>query len=70
MIKRILLAFVLVYVAQVAWSSMPQPCHGWECDEVDCPKGYAVEVPGKGYLPCESFEKYVDGDDSVLLRGK
>ena len=44
-------------------------CLGWECEEVHCPSDkYAVYVPeAKAYLPCESFEEYVNTENPALL---
>lgn len=66
--ENLVFAVILLFLVQVVWSSLPQPCRGWDCEEVECRPGYAVEVPGKGFLPCDKFERYVDGDESVLLK--
>jgi hypothetical protein len=42
-------------------------CQGWDCETVSCPKGYAVLTPD-GYLPCDKFDDYVNGNKTVILK--
>jgi len=69
MFKKIILTTVAVYIIGhlLALAAMDD-CSGWSCDVVPCPAGYAVLVPGKGYLPCEDFEAYVDTLDKKYLK--
>lgn len=69
-IKLSIVASICLYlVGQVfAWSG-DTDCKGWKCEEVTCWDGYAVYIPKeKAYLPCSLFEKYVNGDRSVLIK--
>lgn len=70
MISKIILTTILVYLVGHALAIAARDnCKGWSCDVVTCPDGYAVLVPGKGYLPCEKFYDYVDkGNHGVLLK--
>lgn len=49
---------------------IPETCKGWDCDTVYCPDGYAVRLPDGRFLPCEEFDKFIDGDESVAVGGK
>ena len=62
--------FVCTFFFQLAVSSprSQSVCKGWDCPEVTCPNGYAVLVPGKGYLPCEKFDDYINGNKKVLIK--
>lgn len=66
--SAIAMAYVLTYVLahSIAYIDSVN-CLGWNCEEVYCPAGYAVEVPGKGYLPCDKFDQFVTGKSEVLL---
>lgn len=70
MFKKIILTTIVVYiVGHLLAVAATKNCKGWKCEEVDCPSGYAVLVPGVGYLPCDKFEAYVDHNDtSVILK--
>lgn len=69
MVKKVVFTSLIVYLlGQVLALAATKKCVGWECQEVECPDGYAVLVPGKGYLPCEKFDDYVNGNESVLKR--
>jgi len=69
LLGKILLAHVLAYTLGFALVSYHNSqCSGWECQEVRCPDGYAVEVPGKGFLPCSEFEAYALNEDERILR--
>lgn len=63
--------FICTFFFQLAVSSprsQASVCKGWDCAEVTCPNGYAVLVPGKGYLPCEKFDEYINGNKRVLIK--
>lgn len=65
-----LLAFIVfdLLIMTRPWRALAdEPCLGWECQEVKCPDGYAVHIPGKGYLPCEKFDRYMEGENEDLL---
>jgi len=66
--SAIVMAYVLTYVLahSIAYIDSVN-CLGWNCDEVYCPAGYAVNVPGQGYLPCDKFDEFVTGKSEVLL---
>lgn len=69
MFKRIGIATVILYLVGHALATMAmESCEGWSCDVVKCPDGYAVLVPGKGYLPCEKFSDYIETKDERILR--
>jgi hypothetical protein len=63
----VVVATGVVYAAGSAIASTAG-CYGWDCDVVQCKDGYAVLVPGKGYLPCNKFDEYVDTANEELLR--
>lgn len=51
-------------IQSIAGPSSPS-CLGWECeDKVVCPDGYAIKVPNKGFLPCESWDDYFEENES------
>lgn len=69
MIKKVIISSLIIYIighVLASWAS--NNCKGWECETVHCPNGYAVEVPGKGYLPCEKFDLYIATENEELLR--
>lgn len=73
MSKKLIILFVFgnlfLYVAgSVMASASNKGCKGWQCEEVFCPDKYAVRLPDGSYLPCELFDKYVDGDKSVVVK--
>lgn len=73
MIKKVILSTILIYgVSELMVAAADRldetDCVGWQCEQVVCPKGYAVEIPGKGFLPCDEFEKYVETEDESLLK--
>lgn len=68
LIKRILLFSIATYFfGNILALSLPEDCWGWQCEYVTCPEGYAVLVPGKGYLKCEDVEKYLETLDNSLI---
>ena len=82
-LKRFLIATLIIYAgAEIYLHRIPRAiyvwavnhdakdCIGWICDEVQCPDGYAIWIPGKdGFLPCRNFEKYIETRDVMLLVG-
>jgi hypothetical protein len=42
-------------------------CTGWDCETVSCDNNYAVLTPD-GYLPCDKFDDYVNGNKTVILK--
>lgn len=72
MFKKVLLVALALGLLQGAYraSAMAnKKCTGWACEYVSCRPGYAVYIPEKNaYLPCQDFDRYVDGDESVLIR--
>jgi hypothetical protein len=71
MIKKVILVSIVVYIlGQIMASATEKPCLGWDCKEVTCNDGYAVLIPGVGYLPCEKWDQYASGDKSVIIKYK
>ena len=73
MFKKLTILFVMgnlfLYVAgSVMASASKKGCKGWKCEEVYCPDQYAVRLPSGQYLPCEQFDAYISGDESVLIK--
>lgn len=68
-IAKIAAASIGLYaVAYVIGLGLPNlDCYGWECETVTCPPKMAVEIPGKGYLPCELFDEYIQTESEGLL---
>jgi hypothetical protein len=67
--KKIIIASVLLYIfAHILATAAMDDCMGWNCAEVTCPDGYAVEVPGEGYLPCEKVNEYINTNNKELLK--
>lgn len=67
--SAILMAYAFTYAVAFGIAYIDETnCKGWDCQEVYCDPGYAVLVPGKGYLPCEQFDSFIDGDESVLIK--
>ena len=61
-------ASVFIYTLGHGLATMASPdCVGWECEEVECKPGYAVKTPD-GFLPCESFDEYIETENKELLR--
>ena len=69
LIKLSIAASICLYLvgAAFAWSG-EQACKGWSCEEVDCPAGYAVQLPNGTYLPCDQWDAYMAGDKSVVVK--
>lgn len=63
---RVIMVSIGLWTIQVLAASFDGKCMRWECEAVYCPTGYAIEVPGKGYLPCDRFDEYIDGNTKVL----
>ena len=69
MIKKIILMTFFIYIiGHILAVQAMKTCSGWECDVVECKNGYAVLIPGKGYLPCEKFDEYIETNNKELLR--
>lgn len=72
MIKKLVIAALAILILQrgiSAWASASKDCLGWDCAEVECKNGYAVFIKEKSaYLPCHLFDKYIAGDESVLVK--
>jgi hypothetical protein len=68
MLRKIAIASIVLYIiGHIIAVSASTKCLGWNCEEVTCPDGYAVRLPSGEYLPCEKFDAYVDGDQSVTI---
>ena len=62
-------AALLIMTLGAVLEAGPRTCSGWDCEEVICPKGYAVYVTEeKKYLPCEDFNFYTQAVNDEVAR--
>jgi hypothetical protein len=68
----IVMAYAFTYVVAHGLAYIDETnCQGWNCEVVNCNKGYAVFVPEKNaYLPCEKFDDFINGNSEVLIGNK
>lgn len=65
--RKLILATVFIYTLGYGIILLDKStCLGWDCDTVYCPTGYAVYVPDHGYLPCDQFDEFIDGNKEVI----
>jgi len=69
-VKCVTVSIVMFFcIVSLVWAvDKTTTCKGWACETAYCPNGYAIEVPGKGYLPCELFDDYVATENRSILR--
>lgn len=72
MLKKLIVATVIIYLGHGIVSNVmayEKPCTSWECRVVYCPDKYALWIPEhQAFLPCESFDEYVETRNVDLLR--
>ena len=63
---KALLIIILTYFMAEAFGLVSENyCMGWNCEEIYCPEGYAVDT-GEGLLPCDKTDEYNEGNKGVL----
>jgi len=68
MIRNLAIVSMFLYCAgSIVAAAIPEECYGLECEEILCPKGYAIQVSETEYLPCKAYDDYRMTEDERIL---